>query len=200
MHLFMLLLLALQAEGYERIGDKHEVTVYNRKGHAIDLAAEAEIGFPPEVVMRVLTDYPSHTRWVHGLSTSQVLAHTDHSLDVYQRLDLPFVGDRDFTIRVEFGKDGSNRFIRFHGIEGGPPPAKGVVRIPLNEGSWLLQSADGGRKTHAIYRFKMELGGHLPMWMARGRAGKDVPDLIDAIRNQCRYYQPIQPTVITGGP
>jgi hypothetical protein len=199
MHLLLMLLVALSAEGYERIGAKHDVTVYKREGHAIDLAAEADIGFPPEVVMRVLTDYPSHTKWVHGLAVSRVLVQSGSSLDVYQRLDLPMVGDRDFTIRVEWGRDGADRFVRFHGIDAGPPPAKGVVRIPVHEGSWVLQSLDGGRRTHAIYRFKMELGGHLPMWMARGRAGKDVPDLIDAIRNQCRYYQPIQPTMITGG-
>jgi hypothetical protein len=189
MHLIMLLLLALSAEGYERIGDKHAVTVYKRNGHAIDLAAEGDIDAAPEVVQKVLTDYPSHTKWVHGLSESRVLVHTDSSLDVYQRLDLPLVGDRDFTLRVEWGREGGDRFIRFHGIDSGPPPAKGVVRIPLHEGSWVLQALDGGKRTHAIYRFRMELGGHLPMWMARGRAGKDVPDLIQAIRNQVRYYR-----------
>jgi hypothetical protein len=137
MHLFMLLLLALSAEGYERIGDKHAVTVYKRNGHAIDLAAEANIDATPEVVQKVLTDYPSHVKWVHGLSESRVLVHTDCSLDVYQRLDLPLVGDRDFTLRVEWGSDGGDRFIRFHGVDSGPPPAKGVVRIPLHEGSWV---------------------------------------------------------------
>ena len=35
----------------------------------------------------------------------------------------------------------------------------------------------------------MELGGSLPMWMARGRAAKDVPALFDAIRSQTRFYQ-----------
>ena len=75
------------------------------------------------------------------------------------------------------------------GIDGGPPPPKGVVRIPLHEGSWVLQPVDGGKRTHAIYKFRMELGGHLPMWMARGRAGKDVPDLIQAIRSQVQFYR-----------
>jgi hypothetical protein len=34
----------------------------------------------------------------------------------------------------------------------------------------------------------MELGGSLPMWMARGRAAKDVPALFEAIRAQTRFY------------
>jgi uncharacterized protein YndB with AHSA1/START domain len=189
MHLFLVLLLALSAEGYERIGDKHDVVVYKRKGHAIDLAAEGEIDAPPAVVQRVLTDYASHPKWVHGLSVSRILVQNGSSLDVYQRLDLPLVGDRDFTLRVEWASEGDDLIIRFHGIDSGPPSPKGVVRIPLHEGSWTLQPLDGGTRTHAVYRFRMELGGHLPMWMARGRAGKDVPDLIEAIRNQVRYYR-----------
>jgi len=56
------------------------------------------------------------------------------------------------------------------------------------EGGWHLEPVDGGRHTHAVYRFKMELGGSLPMWMARGRAAKDVPALFEAIRAQTRYY------------
>ena len=62
------------------------------------------------------------------------------------------------------------------------------MRVPLHEGSWHLEAVDGGRRTHAVYRFRMELGGSLPMWMARGRAAKDVPALFDAIRDQTRYY------------
>jgi hypothetical protein len=59
----------------------------------------------------------------------------------------------------------------------------------VHEGAWVLEPVDGGKKTHAIYRFRMELGGSLPMWMARGRAAKDVPALFDAIRKQTQYYQ-----------
>jgi len=58
----------------------------------------------------------------------------------------------------------------------------------VHEGGWVLEAIDGGRRTHAIYRFKMELGGSLPMWLARGRAAKDVPALFDAIRHQTQYY------------
>jgi hypothetical protein len=61
--------------------------------------------------------------------------------------------------------------------------------MQLHEGTWVLAPVAGGKRTHAVYRFRMELGGHLPMWMARGRAGKDVPDLFEAIRRQVQYYR-----------
>ena len=186
--IFVAFLLLLSSEGYKQIGDKHDVTVYRREGHAIDLAAEGDIAAPPDIVLKVLTDYASHPKWVHGLNTSQVLDHDAHGLDVYQRLKLPMLEDRDFALRVDWSAQGENRAIRFHTSDKGPPPAPGCIRVTLHEGSWDLQSLDGGKRTHAIYRFRMELGGSLPMWLARGRAGKDVPDLFEAIRRQVQYY------------
>ncbi len=182
---------ALSNEGYEPIGGKAGVEVYRRGGHAIDLAAEGDIDAPPEVVLRVLTDYGSHPKWVHGLSVSRVLDRHDRSLDVYQRLHLPMLDDRDFAMHVTWGGGNGEREIHFATVNDKcpAPPDKGVVRVPLHEGSWHLLPIDGGRRTHAVYRFRMELGGSLPMWMARGRAAKDVPALFEAIRAQTRFYQ-----------
>ena len=189
----MMLLLAatLGREGYERVGEKAGVEVYRRAGHAIDLAAEGDIDAPPDVVLKVLTDYGSHPKWVHGLSVSRVLDKHDDSLDVYQRLHLPMLDDRDFAMHVRWGGSGGEREIHFATTNDKcpAPPDKGVVRVPVHEGSWQLEPLDGGRRTHAVYRFKMELGGSLPMWMARGRAAKDVPALFEAIRAQTKFYQ-----------
>ena len=189
--LLLMLTMNLSGEGYERIGAHDGVDVYRRSGHAIDLAAEGDIGAPPEIVLKVLTDYSSHPKWVHGLAVSRVLDKRDNALDVYQRLHLPMLDDRDFAMHVEWRAAGDGREIHFATTnEKCPgPPDKGVVRVPLHEGSWHLEAVDGGRRTHAVYRFRMELGGSLPMWMARGRAAKDVPALFEAIRSQTRFYQ-----------
>lgn len=194
MKLLMLLLVtaALSKEGYQQIGERSGVEVYRRQGHAIDLAAEGDIDAPPAVVLKVLTDYGSHPKWVHGLAVSRVLDKHAGALDVYQRLHLPMLDDRDFAMHVEWsGAGAGEREIHFATTNDKcpAPPDKGVVRVPLHEGSWHLTPVDGGRRTHAIYRFRMELGGSLPMWMARGRAAKDVPALFDAIRAQTKYYR-----------
>jgi uncharacterized protein YndB with AHSA1/START domain len=187
---FFVLTVALSQQGYERIGAKAGVDVYRRSGHAIDLAAEGNIDAPPDVVLKVLTDYGSHPKWVHGLAVSRVLDKKDGALDVYQRLHLPMLDDRDFAMHVEWRGVGDGREIHFATTNDKcpAPPDKGVVRVPLHEGSWHLEAVDGGRHTHAVYRFRMELGGSLPMWMARGRAAKDVPALFEAIRAQTKYY------------
>ncbi len=180
---------ALVGQGYQQVGERDGVTVYRRHEHAIDLAAEGDIPAPPEVVRRVLLDYASHPKWVHGLVVSRVLDQRDHQIDVYQRLDLPMLADRDYTLRVTWSDEGALRVIRFTTTDKGPPPQNGVVRLPVHEGSWELMPVDGGARTRAIYRFRMELGGNLPMWLARGRASKDVPALFDAIRQQIVYYR-----------
>jgi len=193
MKFLMLLVLtaSLPNEGYQHVAEKAGVDVYRRSGHSIDLAAEGNIEAPPAVVLKVLTDYGSHPKWVHGLSVSQVLDKQASSLDVYQRLHLPMLDDRDYAMHVEWKGAGDEREIHFATTNNKcpGPPDKGVVRVPLHEGSWHLEPVDGGRHTHAVYRFRMELGGSLPMWMARGRAAKDVPALFEAIRAQTKYYQ-----------
>jgi hypothetical protein len=185
----MAFLALLSGQGYEKVGERDGVTVYRRPDHAIDLAAEGDIDAPPDVVRRVLTDYASHTKWVHGLVISRVLDQQPRSVVVYQRLDLPMLDDRDFTLHVTWTDQGASRFIHFTTTDRGPRPQKGVVRIPIHEGSWELDPVDGGKHTRALYRFRMELGGSLPMWMARGRASKDMPALFNAIRGQTAYYR-----------
>jgi hypothetical protein len=185
----MALAAALSGQGYERVGERNGVTVYRKPDHAIDLAAEGVIDAPPDIVRKVLTDYASHPKWVRGLAVSRVLDRQAHSLDVYQRLDLPMLDDRDFTLHVTWGSQGENRYIRFTTTNKGPEPQRGVVRVPIHEGSWDLEPVDGGTRTRALYRFRLELGGSLPMWMARGRASHDVPALFDAIRGQVRWYR-----------
>jgi hypothetical protein len=56
--------------------------------------------------------------------------------------------------------------------------------VPLHQGSWRLEPIDGGRATHAVYQFHLDLAGSFPSWMGRGKAGKDLPHLFDNIRKQ----------------
>jgi len=182
---------SLTGEGFYPIGEHHGVKVFRKDaGAGIELGAEGDIDAPPEVVLRVLTDYASHPRWVHNLSESRVIDKQGSSLDVYQRLDLPVLSDRDFTLHVTWGAEGDARWLRFKTAnDKGPPPAPGAVRVSLHEGSWLLEPRDGGRATHAVYRFHLDLAGSFPSWMGKGQAGKDVPNLFDNIRDQTRYYK-----------
>lgn len=182
---------ALTSEGFYQIGENQGVKVYRRdKGRGIELGAEGVIAAPPETVKAVLLDYANHPKWVKGLSESRVLSKEDHNLVVYQRLDLPVLDDRDYTLKVSWGEAGDAQWLKFTTAnDQGPTPVKGVVRIAAHDGSWLLEPVDGGKATRAVYQFHLDLAGSFPAWMGKGKAGKDVPNLFENIRRQTQYYK-----------
>ncbi len=181
-----LLTANLTGGGYVQIHDDHGVKVYKREHtRNIELAAEGDLDAPPDRVEAALLDYSNHTRWVKHLAESRVLDRGPLSLVVYQRLSLPIIEDRDFTLLVTWGQQGDTRWLHFSTAnERGPQPRSGVVRVPVNEGGWKLTPTDGGRRTHAVYELKLDLAGSVPSWLGRGRAGKDLPALFDQVNRQ----------------
>ena len=182
----LLAIASLQTEGFYPIEERHGVKVFRRDGaRGIELGAEGDFDAPPARVLEVLLDYANHPRWVRGLKESRILERGKDWLDVYQRLDLPVLDDRDFTLHVTWGERADGKWLRFTAAnERGPAPAKGVVRVPLHDGEWQLAPTDGGRATHAVYHFHLDLAGSFPAWMGRGKAGRDVPNLFESIRAQ----------------
>jgi hypothetical protein len=178
---------SLAQDGFQPIRTEHGVKVYLRaQKHAIELGAEGFFDAPPEVVRRVLLDYGNHPRWLRTLAESRVLRRDASSLDVYQRLKLPIIDDRDYTLHVTWGDDADGKWLRFSTVNGVAPQAH-VIRVKLNEGSWRFY--DAGGRTWAVYRFKLDLGGSIPAWLGRGRAAKELAKLFADVQDQTRYYR-----------
>lgn len=178
----------LASRGYERIQQDGGVAVYQKRGAAIvDLAADGSFPFAPERVRAVLLDYEHHARFVHDLAESRVLRRDRAELTVYQRLDLPVLSDRDYTLAVSWGAVGSTLWLKFGcANQRGPAPRSGVVRVWTHDGGWLLQPAQGGKGTVARYQVQLDLAGSVPRWMARSGAGREVPALFRAVASQIR--------------
>jgi hypothetical protein len=107
------------------------VSVYRRpSGPGVELYAEGDIAAPPSKVRDVLLDYEQHPNFVKDLAESHVLRREDSALWVYQRLDLPLLADRDFTLKVTWGSDGDVLWTHFACDNSrGPPPQSGKVRV-----------------------------------------------------------------------
>ncbi len=182
---------ALAGDGFALIAEKNGVKVYRReKRPGIELAAEGDLGASPDRVRRVLIDYPSHQGWQKHLKENRILARGDGFLDVYQRLDLPVLDDRDFTLHVTWGDEGAIPWMRFVAAnDRGPGPVRGVVRVTQHEGGWRLEPIAGGRATHAVYRFYLDLAGSFPAWMGKGQAADDLPELFANITKQLPGYR-----------
>jgi hypothetical protein len=180
----------LPKEGFAPLGEEQGVRIYRREQRpGIELAGVGAIAATPERVRRVLLDYARHPRWNRHLKESRVLARGDDWLDVYQRLDLPILDDRDYTLHVVWGADGDVLWLRFAAAnERGPAPVKGVVRVTRHEGSWRFDPTNEGAGTRAVYRFYMDLAGSFPSWMGKGQATKDVAALFTKVTAELPSY------------
>jgi hypothetical protein len=172
------------AAGYKRVGGAHGVEVYRATASkVIDLSAEGDIDAPPGRVLAVVLDYEHASALTEHVAESRVLSTGDRDLTVYQRLKLPVVADRDYTLRTRWGRRGGWYWARFFVDNArGPNIRNGVVRVPLLDGGWDLFPNSDGRSTHAVYRVRIDLAGSIPRWMVSGGAAKDLPKLFEGVR------------------
>lgn len=173
--------------GYEQIAQRKGVTVYkHRDSDIIRLGADGSIDAPPDEVLRALLDYERQVGVIDRLTESKVIARRDRKLRVYQRLNLPVIDDRDFTLEVRWGRSGDLRWITYRALRSSSPERDGVVRVKHHQGSWQLEPIDGGRATRVRFMVAIDLGGWLPKWMARSGSGKEVPELFVSVRQLVR--------------
>jgi hypothetical protein len=190
-----ILAVLMTSQGFAPIGGAQGVEVFQRQDASIiELIADGEIDAPPSAVQAVLIDYGAHPLMVHRLAESQVLQRSKGELLVYQRLKLPVVDDRDYTLRVTWIDTGDTRSVRFlTANDKGPSIHKGVVRMPMLEGSWDLSPIRDGRATRAHYHFRIDFGGSVPHWMVRPGAAKDLPQLFEGLRHLVASRRAAQP-------
>ncbi|MDI1451333.1 START domain-containing protein [Polyangium sp. 6x1] len=176
---------ALASEGFTLLGEEKGVRVHHRdKRSGVEFAAEASLPAPPDQVRRALLDYASHQKWQSHLKENKVLARNADSLLVYQRLDLPVIDDRDYTLQVTWGAEGPILWMRFvTANERGPKPVEDVVRVSKHEGGWRLEP-DGGKGTRAVYRFHLDVGGSVPSWLGKGQAKDDIIDFFVRLKKE----------------
>jgi hypothetical protein len=182
------MLLTSVAPNYKHIGGAHEVEVYRQpQPDAIDLIAEGDIDAPPEVVRAVVLDYANASALSDHVAESRILSASAHELRVYQRLKLPMIADRDFSLHVAWGSRAGRLWTRF-AVDNtrGPAERAGIVRLSLLTGGWDLVPIRDGQATHAVYRVQIDLAGSIPRWMVSGGAAKDLPKMFEAIRRVAR--------------
>lgn len=181
---------AAVAEGFVALGQKDGVTLYKREAErGLEFAVEGDLPASPDRVRRVLLDYPAHKKWQERVIEIKVVAKGDDWADVYERLTLPMLDDRDYTLHVTWGSDGDTLWSRFAlANERGPAPVDGVVRVPLHDGAWTFIPRDGGEKTHAFYRFHLDIDSSFADALGNGPAQSEMIELFALITKQLPNY------------
>ena len=171
-------------QGYKQVKRQDGVTVYkHRFSSLIKLGADGRFRGTPEQVSAALLDYNHHARAVGRVSKSKILERGEGWIIVYQRLSLPIISDRDFTLKVTWGSKDGVHWIRFRCLKGrGPDSPDGVIRLSHHQGSWQLRATSDGKRTLARFQVSTDMAGDLPRWMARSGADGSIPDLFQAIQ------------------
>jgi hypothetical protein len=173
------------------IGDQDGVTIYRRqRARSRESKASGDIAASTEIVHAVLEDVDSYPNFMPYTAECRVLKREGDSLIAYQRISAPMVSDRDYTIRVhttvkktEGGTTYSSHWVTDNAA--GPPEKRGVVRVNLCEGSWLLEPT-GPNSTHATYQIYSDSGGYIPSFIKNTAGPAGIRKLFAAIRKQVR--------------
>jgi len=182
--------------GWQRVDDKDGITLYSRTrvGSSVkEFKGTGLIGAAPVTVEKVLEDVPNYTAFMPYVSEARVISQSGDETVTYQRLTVPFVSNRDYTVRVEHGTaKGPAGTVYYRDTwqtdnEAGPPEQHGLVRVKVNEGSWLLEPVGAASdSTQATYQIYTDSGGTLPAFLANRASQMAIPKLFDAIRKQAR--------------
>jgi hypothetical protein len=173
--------IQLPRQGFELIANRRGVAVYkNDSSDTIWIGAVGLIPAPPDQVYAALLAYDRQAGKIGRVSEAAVLSRAPNALYVYERLNLPFISDRDFVLRVTYGGDLARHWITYQAVtDRGPPPRDGIVRVVRHTGQWDLLPTPGG--TLARCEFRIDLGGLLPLWLAKAGAGRELPQLYSDI-------------------
>ena len=173
------------------ISDKDGVALHRRQRPlSYESKAVGEIDASTDLVHAVLDDAESYSSFMPYIAECRVLKREDRTIVTYQRISAPMASDRDYTVRVQTTvkktETGTSYFSHWETDNAaGPPEKRGVIRVTLCEGSWLLEPA-GPNKTRATYTIYTDSGGMIPKFIKESGSQIGIRKLFAAIRKQVR--------------
>jgi hypothetical protein len=171
------------------VSNKEGVTLHRRqRALSNESKAVGEIAASTDVVHAVLDDMESYTSFMPYTAECRVLKREGNSVVAYQRISAPLTSDRDYTIRARTTtkkvEGGTSYFTHWEADNAaGPPEQRGVVRVNLCEGSWLLEPT-GPNGTRATYMVYTDSGGAIPKFIKETGSQIGIRKLFAAIRKQ----------------
>jgi Polyketide cyclase / dehydrase and lipid transport len=193
---FVLPLMALLAgapsdvPAWSQVAQTDGITVYSRArpGSAIsEVKAEGLIDAPPAAVWKAIWDHDNYKKTMPYTEESRVLSREQDGKRVffYTVVRPPLVSRRDYVLQVDdvSSEVGEGRLkLVWKVAEGKMPERPGIVRLRVNDGYWVLEPRDGGKRTHATYYVYTDPGGALPKFVVNHANNSAVPDIYRALR------------------
>jgi len=173
------------------VSDKDGVALYRRqRSKSYESKAIGEIASSTDLVHAVIDDVESYPSFMPYTAECRVLKRDGDSVVAYQRLSAPLISDRDYTVRVRKSAKKMEEGTRYLSEwetdnAAGPPEKRGVIRVSLCEGSWLLEPT-GPNTTRATYTIYTDSGGMIPSFIKNTGGQVGIRKMFAAIRKQVR--------------
>jgi uncharacterized membrane protein len=150
------------------------------------IVAVAEVDAPPEVVFNVVNDFEHYPDFMPYVIESRVLSrNNDSEVVAYNRIAPPFVTERDYPLkfRMTRGTPANSGVFRseWTARPDAEPEVEGVVRVRINEGSWVAEPISGGARTRLTYALLTHPGGLIPDFVANMSNTVAIPKLFKAV-------------------
>jgi Polyketide cyclase / dehydrase and lipid transport len=180
-------------------GQSHGITLYSRvrTGSPVkEFKAVGMIDAPTRVVHNVLNDVGGYPQFMPFTAECRIIKRQGDSIYAYQRISPGICHDRDYTLHImEKSWPGEGGIVYLNtwtpANDVGPAERKGVQRVSLCEGRWLLEPA-GPARTRATYCIYTDSGGSLPVFIASVASKIGIGKIFSAVRDQVKdtkYYE-----------
>jgi ribosome-associated toxin RatA of RatAB toxin-antitoxin module len=176
---------------WKLVSTSDNVALYRRSrpgpGH-YESRAIGEIAASTAIVHAVIDDAESYSRFMPYTAECRVLKREGDSVLTYQRISAPLVSDRDYILRVRTTSktvEGGTSYLSRWETENalGPVERRGIVRVNLCEGGWLLDPL-GPNATRATYSVYTDSGGVIPAFIKNTGSQIAIRKIFTAIRKQ----------------
>ena len=192
--LIPLLLLGADEPRWELSAKDGDIRIFGRtrEGSGVrEMKAIGLISATPHEIWKAIRDYDKYTTTMPYVEESKVLSRSegDKVIELYNRLNTPLVDSRDYLIKIvdeSDWKDGKG-FLKvswtpINDKDSAVPLKDGIVRVRINDGYWLLEPREDGKKTFATYYVYTAPGGSIPDWIANRANGVAVPRVFESIK------------------
>jgi hypothetical protein len=195
--LLPLLVLTADEPAWEQAANTDGVRVFARKkgdGDVREMKAIGLIDAPPIDVWKAVRDYDNYPKTMPYVEGGKVLSREggesgDKVTVLYSLIKTPLVDRRDYIIRLVDETDwkAANGVMKVtwtvvNDMDDKVPVPKEVVRVRVNEGYWLLEPREAGKKTFATYYVYTSPGGSIPLFIINQANSLAVPAVFNAIK------------------
>jgi Polyketide cyclase / dehydrase and lipid transport len=180
-------------DGWKLAAQAKDVAIYwrSRTGSSLkEFKATGAIDAPTQAVHAVIDDFENYPNFMPYTKECRMIKRESDALVGYQRISPKICADRDYTLRVwnkSWPAGGGTVYLsRWEPAnELGPAEKKGIVRVKICDGGWLLEP-DGAIKTRATYSVYTDTGGAIPAFLANYASQTGISRLFEAVRKQVK--------------